>query len=342
MTAVLAFAGLVYRASTVMTAPAQTGAPYAPAFRGDRSGPGAMMNAHDGQAFGSLALDPLLAHPDGWTGGRAEMAYRAARPMLGWMVLITSFGSKAAAGWSLLAWTAIGIGVMAAGALVLAGQWKRQGDWVPLLLLLPGVAIQVLFGGLCDSLATGLALFGLAWWLDHHDRWAVIALCVAALTRETTLLITLALLLATERGRAGRLLIPFGVYAGWIGLVWLRLGVLPNKSSPDRLGLPPGNFVAAIGSWGWVEVVGAMSIVILAAVAWHRGPSREVRWLVVLSALFAVTLGPAVLRSWDFTRPLLPVTVVGACLLARPTGGSDRRPSPAGDGPGVPALAGPS
>lgn len=33
--------------------------------------------------------------------------------------------------------------------------------------------------------------------------------------------------------------------------------------------------------------------------------------------MFALILGPAVLRAWDFSRPLLPVTVVGACLLTR-------------------------
>lgn len=317
LTAALAFAGLVYRAETVTTAPSQQGVPYAPAFRGQTSGPGGMLNAHDGQAFGSLALDPLLSHPGDWGGGPAEMAYRAARPLLGWLVMLTSFGSATAAGWSLLAWTALGIGVMAAGALVLANHWGREGDWVPLLLLLPGVAGQVLFGGLSDGLATGLALLGLAWWLERRERLAIVALCLAALARETTLLVPLALLLATERRRAFRLLIPFAAYAGWVGVVWLRIGALPTDAHQGRLGLPPGNFVVAMGSWSWVEVVGAVTIAVLVCGAWIRAPGREVRWLVVLSALFAVTLGPAVLRSWDFTRPLLPVTVVGACLLAR-------------------------
>lgn len=122
LTAVLAFAGMVYRAETVTTSPTSSGAPYAPAFRNERSGPGAMLNAHDGQAFGSLALDPLLAHPERWTAGRVELGYRAARPMLGWMVMLTSFGSPAAVAWSLLAWTAIGIGLMAAAAVVLAAR----------------------------------------------------------------------------------------------------------------------------------------------------------------------------------------------------------------------------
>jgi hypothetical protein len=52
--------------------------------------------------------------------------------------------------------------------------------------------------------------------------------------------------------------------------------------------------------------------------------------LVALSTLFALTLGPIVLRSWDFSRPLLPATVVGACLLARRTAATDEW-SPAED-----------
>lgn len=319
LTALLAFTGLAYRAETVGTDPSQQGQPYAPAFRGEFSGPGAMLNAHDGQAFGSLALDPLLSRPQHWGGGRAEMAYRAARPLLGWLVMSTSFGSAATAEWSLLAWTAIGLGVMAAGAVLLADHWGRKGDWVPLLLLLPGVVGQVLFGGLSDGLATGLALLGLTWWLQRRDRWAIVALGLAALARETSLLVPFALLLAAEGRRGVRLFIPFAAYAGWVGVVWLRIQALPTDAPQGRLALPPGNFIGVVGSWSWVEVLGAATIVALGAVAWCRAPCREVRCLVVLSALFAATLGPAVLRSWDFTRPLLPVTVVGACLVARKT-----------------------
>jgi hypothetical protein len=331
LTCGVAFAGLVCRAETVVIEPSP-GAFYAPAFRAETSGPGALLNAHDGQAFGSLALDPLLSRPGDWGGGRSEMAYRAARPLLGWAVMLTSFGSVTAVEWSLLVWSAIGIGVLAAGAFVLADRWGRGGDWVPLLLLLPGVAGQVIFGGLSDALAAGLALLGLAWWLERRDRWAIVVFCLAALGRETTLLVPLALLLATERRRGVRLLIPFMVYAGWVGLVWLRIGALPTDAHRGRLALPPGNFVSVLGSWTWVEVVCAASVVVLGGVAWRRAPCREVRWLVVLSALFAVTLGPAVLQSWDFTRPLLPVTVVGACLLARRSDAGADTPGLAGSG----------
>ncbi len=317
LTAVLALTGLVYRADTVFSVPDPAGSSYAPAFRDERQGPGAMLNAHDGQAFGSLALDPLLAHPDRWSGGRSEMAYRAARPLLGWAVMLTSFGSRATAEWSLLAWTAIGIGLMAGAAVMLAAHWGREGDWVPLVLLLPGVLIQLEFGGLSDSLATALALFGLVWWLERRDQWAVVALCLAALTKESTLLVPLALLLASDRKRARSLVAPFAVYGAWIGVVWLRLGVLPMKGHGGATGVPPGNVIEALASWGVPEVVAAVTILLLMAVAWRRAPSPEVRWLVGLSVLMALTLGPAVLRSWDFARPLLPVTMVGACLLGR-------------------------
>ena len=44
--------------------------------------------------------------------------------------------------------------------------------------------------------------------------------------------------------------------------------------------------------------------------------AREVRSLVGVSTLFAATFGTVVLAGWEFSRPLLPVTVVGCCLLA--------------------------
>jgi hypothetical protein len=318
ITALLAFGGLVYRAETVRTVSSEEELPYAPSFRGATTGPGAMMNAHDGQAFGSLALDPLLSHPDDWGGGRAQMAYRAARPLLGWLVGLTSFGSVRLAGWSLLMWTAIGAGLMAAGAFLLAVQWGRRTNWVPLLLLLPGVVGQLLFGGMSDGLATGLALLGMAWWFRGRDRWAVAALGLAGLCRETTLLVPLALLLADRdnRCRVRALLLPFAAYGVWAGIVWVRLQALPTDPTHGRLAAPLAGIFQVMPHWSWVGWVSVLSIVLLGAVAWVRAPSAAVRWLVGLSALFASTMGEAVWRSWDFTRPLLPVTVVGLCLLA--------------------------
>lgn len=79
LTAVVAMGVLAYRAETVVGH--QRGDPYAPAFRGQVRGPGALLNAHDGQALGSLALDPLLTRADEWGGGPEGMAFRAARPL---------------------------------------------------------------------------------------------------------------------------------------------------------------------------------------------------------------------------------------------------------------------
>jgi hypothetical protein len=320
ITALMALAGLTYRVETVRIVFLTDGLPYAPAFRGDTIGPGAMLNAHDGQAFGSLALDPLLSHPDEWGGGRSQMAYRATRPLLGWLVGLTSLGSRWLTRWSLLAWTAFGAGVMAAGAFVLAAHWGRRTDWVPLLLLLPGMLGQLLFGGLSDGLAAGLALFGMTWWFQRRDRLALTALCLAALTRETTLLVPLALLLPalrSERQRARALVLPFLAYAAWVAVVWLRLHAVPTDPDHGRLSAPLSGLLAAVPGWSWVGWVSAVSIALLAVVAFRRAPSPEVRWLVVLSIVFASTMGDLVWRSWDFTRPLLPVTVVGACLLAK-------------------------
>ncbi|MDQ4098643.1 MAG: hypothetical protein M3144_12345 [Actinomycetota bacterium] len=316
LTGLLALGGLVYRAHTVTLMP---GVAYAPAFRGALEGPAAMLNAHDGQAFGSLALDPLLSRGPTWTHGRATMAYRAGRPLLGWLVMLTSFGSTWLAQWSLVVWTAVGAGLLAAGASLLAGLWGRRTEWIPLLLLLPGVFGQLLFGGLADGLAAGLALLGMVWWLQARDGRAIAALSLAALGREAALLVALALMLGTALARARKLLVPFCVYAGWVGLVWLRLQTSPVQAGSGRLGVPFAGLVVGVRSWTWLEVVCAASVVSLAAIAFSRAPCPEVRWLGGLSVLFAATFGAEVWESWDFTRPLLPVTVVGACLLARET-----------------------
>lgn len=333
LAAVLLFA----RVQTAAVPQTSTAVPYAPAFRGDYTGPGAVLNAHDGQAFGSLALDPLLAHPQAWTTDRGGLAYRAARPVLGWLVMLTSFGSPRVAAWTLMGWTAIGIGMMAAAATFLCRAWGRDDTWPPLLLLLPGVIGLLAFAGLSDGLATGLVLLGLVLWSRKRDGLAVTVFCIAALTRESTLLVPLALLLAARSTRTRRLVLPFAVYAGWIGLVWLRLHALPTAAPQSHLGLPLVGLIRALPGWSWVEVACAASVAVLGAVAYRRAPSREVRVLVVASALFASTMQEAVWRSWDFTRPLLPVTVVGACLLARRIGRDARNDQ--GGTPDVPAQA---
>ena len=315
LTGLLALGMLAFRADSVTLWPAGA---YAPAFRGETKGPAAILNAHDGQAFGSLALDPLLSHPSEWSGGRAEMAYRAARPLFGWLVMLTSFGSPLVAQWSLLVWTAIGAGVLAAAAFTLADLWGRRNEWAPLLLLMPGVLGQLMMGGLSDGLAAGLSLFGLAWWLRGRDRRAVVLLSLAGLCRESALLVPMALLITAGMKRGKRLLVPLAVYAGWVVTVWLRLHATPGDPRQGRVGLPFAGLLSVVGSWGWAEVLCAVSVVAFGAVAAVRAPCREVRVLVVLSALLAATLGGLVWRGWDFTRPLLPVTVVGACLAARP------------------------
>jgi hypothetical protein len=237
LTAALAFALLLLAAGVVVAPP--TGArPYAPAFRGAQDGPAAMMNRHDGQAFGSLALDPLLAHPERWTEGAPALAYRASRPLLGWLVGLTSLGSSERAAWSLLVWTAVGIGMVAAAAAALSRRWSRSPNWVPLLLVVPGIAGQLLFPGLSDGVATGLVLVGLAWWIDGRDRGAVALFCLAVLCRETTLLVPLALLLTAGWRRGRILLVPAGAYAAWVGIVWLRLHALPSDASQGRIGIP--------------------------------------------------------------------------------------------------------
>jgi len=349
---ILALAAMAVWAGVVAApeggAPALT--PFAPAFEGAAAGPAALMNLHDGQAFGSLALDPLLAHPERWGGGRKAMAYRATRPLLGWLVALTSFGSAGAAAWSLLAWTAVGVGLTAGAAAWLSVRWGRSPEWAPLLFLVPGVAGLVRYGGLSGGLAAGSALLGLGLWLDagagpgpsrrRRERLAVAALCVGALARESALVVPAALLwVAWRADRDGwrRLLWPFAVYAGWVVTVGLRLGVVPTDPGEGRLALPAAGLVAGLPQWTWVGWVCGVSVVALMAAAWWRAPAPEVRALVIVSAVFGLVLGEYVWRSWDFARALLPVCVVGACLLARPVA---TRPAPAARRPASASAAG--
>ena len=89
---------------------------------------------------------------------------------------------------------------MAGAAVMLTAHWRRESEWVPLVLLLPGVVTGAAVRRAVRQPGDGPGALRARRWFERRDRWAVVALCLAALTKESTLLVPLALLLAREAG----------------------------------------------------------------------------------------------------------------------------------------------
>ncbi len=202
---------------------------------------------YDGQQFLTIALDPDLSEP-GSIAALDHAAYRYRRilyPLLGYLL---GLGSPV-----LIPWALVAINIVAIGACVglVAWIWQTQneqtGATVPFhvlnnslwLLTIPGLWM-VLTLSTADILASALGLGAVAW--AQRQRWWGMALWLALglLTRETLLILWVALLLTQGRRKRWRSLKAFGVsllpLVAW--LVWIEMRQLPGGAGRANFGWP--------------------------------------------------------------------------------------------------------
>ncbi|HVF13014.1 MAG TPA: hypothetical protein VM942_00375, partial [Acidimicrobiales bacterium] len=151
----------------------------------------------DGQQFYAIARNPW--HPDEVAPHLDSPRYRYQRPLLSvaaWL-LHPSGGGRGL----VFAMVAVNLVGLFVGGVALGSIARRQGGppWVAgLYPLLPG-AFWSLIGGVADGLAVSLSLVTIALVLAGRNRLACCAAVAAVLTRETTILVPLALALAGRR-----------------------------------------------------------------------------------------------------------------------------------------------
>lgn len=287
-----------------------------------------MLVQGDGQAYAALARDPTLARPLEFHT-RAEAAYRAQRPLLGWLGWLLSFGRPGAVPGAFAVLEVVGVGL--AGAALAALLRHRSGPaWAGVgVVILPGVFESLTWLG-PEALGLGLAVAGLVALERRPARpyRAGALLTAAALARETLLVVPLGLVLARGRAalrRPGIVMLPFGAVAAWWVVLRCRVGAWPTAARGGRLSLPFAGLVDAAGRWAfpsgeWTYLLVAALLVV--AVALARREDRPVAGVVVAAALLGVCMGPSVWGRWqDFTRPLLPLYALGFAGLPSPRAG---------------------
>lgn len=282
---------------------------------------------YDGQFYFYLAQDPFLTgkvarRTDATTPVIDHLGYRYQRilfPLAGWLAS-GGTGDPNVLEWALplLNLLAIlGSGFMLARFLAARG----RSPWWSLLYTLSLGMLAGFVNDLADPFATGLFVAGLIWWYGHRRWWAVVALTLTLLTRETFLVpVTVLALAELVRSRRDALpfLIPTAVWVVW--QVYLRTTltapiVPPGAERPQLLPIAGAldRFKAisehdVVGAANWEISFILLLLVICAYLIWSAG-------VVVLAALRD--------RTTERTRDDVLVVVAAASVLLVPFFTSD-------------------
>lgn len=212
----------------------------------------AFRDGYDGQAYYRLALDPLTRAVDDHGITFTRPAYWQARigyPLAAWTLAL---GGRAA----LVPGAMVLVNLLAiAGIVLLAGRWSlrlgRSAWWGAVPAMWAGFLVG-LGQDLTEPLAGLLLLAALVTMRAGRHVPAVVALTAAALTRETSLVVAAAVVVAglapaPSSASAGHRTrppwwvgaFPLVVYAGWRAWVRARWAALvPDPPSDNPLGIP--------------------------------------------------------------------------------------------------------
>lgn len=300
------------------------GTPYVRSFERPSGSLEIMLAGGDGQAFAALARDPLLSRPEAFREGKDAAAYRAQRPLLGYLAWIVSLGDPARVPAALAALTILGAGLASgAGAMIL----ERRGS-LPTLALgwvaLPGSIAALQWLG-PEPLGMAAAAAGISSMSSRRAGAARGAgwFTVATLARETYLLVPLGVAIRHLRRRRYRrgltlLLVPALVFGAWLVVVRVRYGAWPLAGAGGTLAFPLLGILDRATSWNaidWTIALAVAAVTILLLLTRRSDPLAPV---AVGYAALAVVMGPGAWSRWeDFSRPLLPLFALGAVALIR-------------------------
>jgi hypothetical protein len=298
---------------------------------------------YDGQFFWRHATDPLLLGDDAvatFTGGQAYRAQRVGLPALAWLLAGGQAGLVALT-LQLVAWGAV-VALVALLARVAVAH-GRSAWWGLPLGLMPGMVLAAT-RGLADPVAVALVVAAVVALGAGRHRWAALAMAGAVLTRETMLLLPLAVvgcavlaalplpdrLRPAAPPRAALLAAgaAIAVFAAWQAYVAVRLGSLPMGAVPDGqtsglFGAFPGQLdVTArdVGNGGrYVLLAVANPLYLLAMVAgvglaWWAAVRRPEPLTLCAAGFALVAATQSYGDHWSYTRASAPLFALLAIL----------------------------
>ena len=260
----------------------------------------ATTTGHDGQLYYLIARDPFA------TGSTVEALiafdtprYRYRRILF--PLLAGGFGqfSPKLTLFGMIFLTAVGMALTSIGVAELAFRLRTTGTPVLIGILNLGAIVSVMLLTV-DVLALGLALVGVALLGRRHLGWALLCFALAALTKETSLLVPWALSAweCRERNRswaAALLVVPTLPLACWS--LWLILAI-PGIPEPGLLAWPLQGVFASVPTWS------------------ESGRLKGIQGIFALytAASFLLAIGMVVVGRHTMIRWLLAFWLVLACF----------------------------
>jgi hypothetical protein len=274
---------------------------------------------YDGQFYYRLALDPLTRQATAFHITLDNPPYRQQRigfPAVAWVVREVTRAP-----------TSLALVLVNALAIVTVGwvgaQWAKQFDRSPLwgvALATSPALVMALARDLTEPMATAALLLGLLCWSRRRLWWAAAAFAVAALCRETVLIVLIGMGVwclaraVRQRGRLrtgieelAALCVPAGVELAWqlyVRHIWG--GPLPVLSGHSQVG--GVGFRPLLGFFFDVSEIGPTHDGVLAAI-WLLERVLLLALLIVVAAGLRRSQAPAEIRlGWVFAA-LLAISV---------------------------------
>ena len=260
---------------------------------------------HDGQYFYAIARDPFASGP---TPDLLRLpSYRYRR--IGFPLVAGGFGTFSAettvAGMLVLAMAGFGMSVVATYRLA----WRESlPSWVAPVAAASLPALLSVRFLMADSLALGLGLLGILWFVEGRDKAALVALALATLTKEVYLLIPLAM--AASIIHADRNSPDSRRRALWY-VVWPTLPLaLWSVFLAVRLGW--GDQALNNLEWPFVGIVESIA-------RWDQAPGREIAFAIfamltmVLAATVVVLVRDRIL-AW-LVLPWIALLIISSDLI---------------------------
>ena len=287
---------------------------------------------YDGQHYGAVATDPFLRKPATIQSIDAP-SYRATRIMVPLLAWLLALGNPAAAivVYQLLCW---GFGL---AAIFLVARWlaaERLSPWWALLLLAGTGLAAAMLRSTPDTAALFFTLAALWLHARGRDPQALVLACAAALARETSYLVALAIALDELRRRrfasaAAFVSVPLALVIGWQLYLRSVLGAAfetgtGNFSVPfiwlkDKL---PTVFQG--GHIWWMEFFGLCAVVatVLSMVVVATRPSSWTATELAFLAFGAMGLFLSYnvyCETWAYARALVVLPFLAVLIAVRQT-----------------------
>ncbi len=274
---------------------------------------------HDGQQFYVLAATfPDLGSAQGHVD---KLRYRARRVLFPAVVSPVPRGAPLV--WAMLAVNLAAVGAAAVGVGRLA---RRLGTtpWIGMVVAITPAMVESVQGSLGDALAFALGIWGVVVW--RRKPWLAAGLfLLAALSRETTLVIPIACAIVAPKGKRAPMLAAIAAFLGWVVLVNLWLPPTPGATSSNLVGDALTQFTWPFRAWfevGPSSQAVVLGMVLLAAsgiAAWmlrDRLPELSL-WLLADAFLLIVSNEAVVARAQNFAR-VAPFALAALALAVGP------------------------